>query len=633
MKKLLLIIPLLSYLFNQTVEIQSGAFQENFYLQGEAVYFNVHVKNTGSMTLSDLWLNVDISDPNSTNVIEGLWQYLPTLNPNETYETGYDYIWTVSAGATLGNYYAAISLRDISNVYDIEYGIDNFNIIESEEPFPLSEGKIVFHSYSDYEAWDGKLFLYDFSEQLLTEISQGWDIDHTINAHFSPDGSKIVFMGTPSGNHNSSSWDIYLWDLFSDMPINLTANNGLRDEDPKFSPNGNEIVFKQDGDLKVMDLINNTIIHTTNNGYSIEESMPYYTSDSQYIIYARGAGISSDIYIINKDGMENQPLENITNIQEYYPIIRSNSTFLYTRWVSAENHHDQIYLGYFSDTNTQSLFFNDESADDSDPFPVNSEYVLFSSNRSGGQGGWDLYLADINSSTTWSMDEFNLNSSIHELGICYFSGASINGCTDPEACNYDPEATGDDGSCTYEVDCAGVCGGDNTSCQQLGDINGDGIINVIDIVMAVDLILNGNYDVVADVNEDGYLDVLDVVMLVNWVLNGEPSLCDGLTEVELWGEYYDIATTTEIDLWGMELGSIPPEIGCLTNLAYLFLSNNQLTGEIPSSIGNLTNLVLLYLHFNQLSGEIPQEVCDLLESNNLNINNILTGNNLINTCD
>ena len=51
--------------------------------------------------------------------------------------------------------------------------------------------------------------------------------------------------------------------FISDMPINLTANNGLRDEDPKFSPNGNEIVFKQNGDLKVMDLINDTIIHTT----------------------------------------------------------------------------------------------------------------------------------------------------------------------------------------------------------------------------------------------------------------------------------------------------------------------------------------------------------------------------------
>jgi len=41
----------------------------------------------------------------------------------------------------------------------------------------------------------------------------------------------------------------------------------------------------------------------------------------------------------------------------------------------------------------------------------------------------------------------------------------------------------------------------------------------------------------------------------------------------------------------------------------------------------------LLLYTNQLSGEIPQEVCDLIESNNLSIDWILIGNNLINTCD
>jgi len=47
----------------------------------------------------------------------------------------------------------------------------------------------------------------------------------------------------------------------------------------------------------------------------------------------------------------------------------------------------------------------------------------------------------------------------------------------------------------------------------------------------------------------------------------------------------------------------------------------------------LTKLAGLFLIYNQLSGEIPQAVCDLIESNNLNMNDILTGNNLINTCD
>ena len=111
-------------------------------------------------------------------------------------------------------------------------------------------------------------------------------------------------------------------------------------------------------------------------------------------------------------------------------------------------------------------------------------------------------------------------------------------------------------------------------------------------------------------------------------------VCDGLTEVELWGEWYDIGTTTALYLNGQGLtGSIPPEIGCLTNLTYLNLSVNQLTGEIPPELGNLTNLTTLYIHINQLTGEIPQAVCDLIESNNLQMDWILNGNNLINTCE
>ena len=42
------------------------------------------------------------------------------------------------------------------------------------------------------------------------------------------------------------------------------------------------------------------------------------------------------------------------------------------------------------------------------------------------------------------------------------------GCTDSSACNFDPQATDDDGSCATNDDC-GVCGGDNTSCSGCTD--------------------------------------------------------------------------------------------------------------------------------------------------------------------
>ena len=66
-------------------------------------------------------------------------------------------------------------------------------------------------------------------------------------------------------------------------------------------------------------------------------------------------------------------------------------------------------------------------------------------------------------------------------------------------------------------------------------------------------------------------------------------------------------------------GPVPPEIGDLTNLQSLSLSNNQLT-SIPAQIGNLTNLQYLILNDNQLTG-IPPEIGDLTNLQYLTLNN------------
>ena len=58
-------------------------------------------------------------------------------------------------------------------------------------------------------------------------------------------------------------------------------------------------------------------------------------------------------------------------------------------------------------------------------------------------------------------------------------------------------------------------------------------------------------------------------------------------------------------------GPIPAEIGNLTNLEQLQLQNNSLSGTIPPEIGNLTNLEHLYLYKNDLTGSIPAEIGDL----------------------
>ena len=51
-----------------------------------------------------------------------------------------------------------------------------------------------------------------------------------------------------------------------------------------------------------------------------------------------------------------------------------------------------------------------------------------------------------------------------------------------------------------------------------GDINGDGLLNILDVVSLVNLVMTGDYDDSGDINGDGMLNILDVVSLVNLVL-------------------------------------------------------------------------------------------------------------------
>jgi hypothetical protein len=52
-----------------------------------------------------------------------------------------------------------------------------------------------------------------------------------------------------------------------------------------------------------------------------------------------------------------------------------------------------------------------------------------------------------------------------------------------------------------------------------GDVNGDSILDILDIVSMITLILDGNYNECSDTNSDGILNVLDVVTLVNFIFS------------------------------------------------------------------------------------------------------------------
>ena len=168
-------------------------------------------------------------------------------------------------------------------------------------------------------------------------------------------------------------------------------------------------------------------------------------------------------------------------------------------------------------------------------------------------------------------------------------------------------------------------------------------------------IIDGNdnwntYDYDEDYGRLKYLDLGD------FELTNLPQSIGNLSSLEELHLYFNQLTSVPESIWNLSnlthlylggnqqlTGSIPPEIGNLTNLYILDLFGTQFTGEIPSEIGNLTNLTFLYLNENQLSGEIPQELGNLINLNYLylydnqlsgeipeeicNINYVYVGNN------
>jgi len=82
--------------------------------------------------------------------------------------------------------------------------------------------------------------------------------------------------------------------------------------------------------------------------------------------------------------------------------------------------------------------------------------------------------------------------------------------------------------------------------EMIGDINADGDVNILDVVLLANAVLTGNYLSEGDINGDGMNNVLDIVGMINIILDGPPS-----EQLPVWA-YEDINMNS--DYFGAMIG-------------------------------------------------------------------------------
>ena len=152
----------------------------------------------------------------------------------------------------------------------------------------------------------------------------------------------------------------------------------------------------------------------------------------------------------------------------------------------------------------------------------------------------------------------------------------------------------------------------------------------IDVTNVVDVCLEGS--AVSDPSTNlGLANDCEVLLAAKDTLRGSRSLNWSMdTPMTSWHGVTVSGTpkrVTVLLLGSSRLtGSIPWELGSLSNLTSLNLKINSLTGVIPSELGSLSNLTSLNLRNNTLTGVIPSELGSLSELTELKLNgNMLTG--------
>lgn len=401
--------------------------------------------------------------------------------------------------------------------YEWAVGMDfSISRVKSDE----SEYEIVLEDvqYSDLSD-DGTKILYINQEQLNLQVyntetmettSSANDIPPTLYARFTQDENEVLYM---SGDQNGSSLSLYKYS-FIDSSISLISDSlSMGIYNMTLSPDGEKVVYFKlteddnsedylmDYDVMITHIetyettVLTTIPYLDFNSFGIWDNNPYWSENGFiYLTFLDDNGCSQLFAIHSTIGYITQITDNpcISSINYFCngSILKTKDSdldkFLYNVcdeyggsnviWLYDIETDESTYILDYADENYVSISMDQSWSPD-------RTKVVFNEWLYGGMIALPGYMR-VYDTITESIDIVG-----NELNI-----------EDPEAYYAASPVIWLDGNL-------------------VGDVNGDGILNVIDVVIIVNFILESEFINTGDMNNDNQLNVVDIVLIIDIILS------------------------------------------------------------------------------------------------------------------
>lgn len=167
----------------------------------------------------------------------------------------------------------------------------------SINPVWISNEKIVFRSQEDRGVLGrGEMLMMNVDDGTMQPLSAFLGFDVPGRAHFSADGSKILYVTSETSKYSITEKP---WTVNRDGTKRLELPSGYN---PVLSPDGTKVAFSRRAgpenarnDIFVMNADGSNITELTKDGYH-----PCWSPDGRHILYARGNG--RELVVMSADG-------------------------------------------------------------------------------------------------------------------------------------------------------------------------------------------------------------------------------------------------------------------------------------------------------------------------------------------